>query len=110
MKSVDRASSKSRFSFPANLFDSYIMSRMNSSDRHSRQEWRQEFDRARGEEYGHYGASPSLETISEWHENAHGGSNSSSRSRRGESEASDSTTCCAAYRSAVVSDLMDTGI
>ena len=109
MKSVGVCSSKSRFSFPPNLFHSYIMSRYNSSDRHSREGWRREFDRDRGEEYRNYGASPSLETISEWHENAQGGSNSS-RSRREGSEASDSTTCCAAYRSAVLSDLMDTGI
>ena len=107
MKSVGVCSSKSRFSFPPNLFHSYIMSRYNSSDRNSREEWRREFER--GEEYRNYGASPSLETVSEWHENAPGGSNRS-RSRREGSEASDSTTCCAAYRSAVLSDLMDTGI
>ena len=107
MKSVGVCSSKSRFSFPPNLFHSYIMSRYNSSDRNSREEWRRELER--GEEYRNYGPSPSLETVSEWHENAPGGSNRS-RSRREGSEASDSTTCCAAYRSAVLSDLMDTGI
>ena len=107
MKSVGVCSSRSRFSFPPNLFHSYIMSRYNSSERDTREEWRRHLER--GEEYRNYVPSPSVETVSEWQEDAAGGS-SRSRSRRERSEASDSSTCCAAYRSAVLSDLMDTGI
>ena len=109
MKSVGVCSSKSRFSFPENLFHSYIMSRYNSSERNTREEWRRELER--GEEYRKYVPSPSVETVSEWQEDVAGGS-SRSRSRRvrERSEASDTSTCCAAYRTAVVSDLMDTGI
>ena len=100
MKSVGVCSS--RFSFPENLYNSFIMARYNSSERDTRGEWRRQLE---SEQYRNYVPSPSVETVSEWQDEEAGG-----RSRSERSERSESSTCCAAYRSNVLSDLIDTGI